>query len=124
TAGAPGNTVNINANPGLQALEIFTGPGDDTINVNDPYVYPYAFHTLTIHGQDGNDTLNINDQNALDDATYAMEGDVLTRTSQNPDLDLASVLTINTDAIENLALNLGGGNDLLLLQDMDPVILL
>jgi hypothetical protein len=124
TAGAPGNTVNINANPGLQALEIFTGPGDDTINVNDPYAYPNAFHTLTIHGQDGNDTLNINDQNALDDATYAMEGDVLTRTSQNPDLDLASVLTINTDAIENLALNLGGGNDLLLLQDMDPAILL
>jgi hypothetical protein len=124
TAGEVGNTVNINANAGLITLEIFTGPGDDTVNINDPYLYPYSYHTLTIHGQDGNDTINVNDQNSGDDATYAFAGTTLRRTSQSPDLDWASVLTINTDSVENVVLNLGGGNDTLLLQAIDAAILL
>jgi hypothetical protein len=90
--------VNAAVSGGLPA--IFTGPGDDTVNVFNPSVN----NALTVHGEGGNETVNVIDPNAAA-ATYAFDGATLTRTGHNPDGSVSGVFTLAVDGIANVLVN-------------------
>jgi hypothetical protein len=100
TAGGAGNTVNVDASVSGGLPEIFTGPGNDTVNVNNPSVN----NTLTVHGEGGNDTVNLSDPNAAE-ASYAFDGSTLTRTGHNADGTVGGVFTLLVDGIANVQVN-------------------
>ncbi len=100
TAGAAGDTVFVNAAVSGDLPEIFTGPGDDTVDVFNPSVN----NTLKVHGGGGNDTVNVIDP-AFAAATYAFDGATLTRTGHNPDGSVNGVFTLAVDNIARVLVN-------------------
>jgi hypothetical protein len=100
TAGQAGNTVNVDASMAGGLPEIFTGPGNDTVNVLNPSVN----NTLTVHGEGGSDTVNLIDRNAAS-ASYAFDGTKLTRTGHNADGTVSGVFTLLVDGIANVLVN-------------------
>jgi hypothetical protein len=100
TAGQAGNTVNVDASVSGGLPEIFTGPGNETVNVLNPSVN----NTLTVHGEGGNDTVNLIDPDQAD-ASYAFDGSTLTRTAHNPDGTVNGVFTLLVDGIANVQVN-------------------
>jgi hypothetical protein len=100
TAGQAGNTVSVDASVSGGLPVIFTGPGNETVNVLNPSVN----NTLTIHGEGGKDTVNLIDPNAAN-ASYAFNGSTLTRTGHNPDGTVSGVFTLQVDGIANVEVN-------------------
>jgi hypothetical protein len=99
-AGQAGNTVSVDASVPGGLPEIFTGPGNDTVNV----LHPSVNNTLTVHGEDGNDTVNVIDPNAAD-ASYAFDGTALTRTGHNADGTVSGLFTLLVDGVANVQVN-------------------
>ena len=89
----------------FSAETIYTGTGDDQVNVDVEDFYPQG---LTIHGQGQSEALNVNDQTLTDTTTYAVTTTAVTRTTltaiQN---DTPEVLTLTYDGISSLAINGG-----------------
>jgi hypothetical protein len=114
--GSGGNNLTLGYDGVWEPVEIFAGSGNDTINVSgtpagNPYWYPSPSAYFTLHGQGGNDTVIVNDQNATDNPTWSISGTAVTRTSHYSGFSYDSVVTLNYDGVENLAINAGSGNN-------------
>jgi Ca2+-binding RTX toxin-like protein len=111
--GGGGNTYHLNDQIAFIGFELYAGSGSDTIHLNDLEAYPYWYHDVRIHGQGGDDTLTIDDRSATRAATYTVYADSLTRGNRNPAFPWDSIVTVGFDGLENLAINAGGGNDVI-----------
>ncbi len=100
TAGQAGNTVSVDASVSGGLPEIFTGPGDEVVNV----LNPSADNTLVVHGLGGNDTLNVIDADTAD-ASYGFDGATLTRVGYDADGNVTGTLTVLTDGFANVQVN-------------------
>jgi hypothetical protein len=100
TAGQAGNTVNVDASVSGGLPEIFTGLGDEIVNVLKASVD----NTLVVHGLGGNDTVNVIDPNA-DSASYGFDGATLTRVGYDADGNVTGTFTLLVDGIANVQVN-------------------
>jgi hypothetical protein len=114
--GRGGNQFNVSSISFAAPFTIYGGPGNDTVNLNNPNLNdnPNLIHQLTFFGQGGTDTLNLNDQASAAAAQYTLGPNSLT-------ISGAPLLTIDYDStLENLHVNAGTGNDTFLIVKASP----
>jgi hypothetical protein len=106
----PGGTTTARGSGTLVTL--YTGPGNDTVNVGGPsQSLDTLLGGLKVDGQGGNDTVNVNDAGSTSDYVYDVTNFYLNRLT-------AGVLnaSITSDHLETLNLKAGTGRDTLQLR--------